>query len=710
MEEKGVPGQSYSGLSKNEYITLIEEAFAEGRPIITLMGNQTVNGRANFWTTGGHFVAIAGQDTNGNIITVDPASVGRPDRETFEGGVENLVIALSSVWIADEAPDGVSRGGNPYEGYKGNEAVVSPVTGILMEYGTYDAESAQENRENIDLKYGGLLEGKEYNTQEVTETDPETGETTTTTEILYPYDKVGYAVIKVLDAETYKKLETTVDNKWKDDSLVEINERSVNYDSREYVDVNKHISFKERTDELVDEDRDWTPIEETVYGYKEFVEQYEQFGIGGYYIYIDGFKCETVGETPEGTDESDSEDDNESEGSFIPTPGDPLTKDSFKVDPGSIGEETSDDDIGLESLYEPDEVSKLVSKEYSEKLKAESAIKSDASVGITFSYEDLEPQEDGTSTTVTNEYILIKEGTVIGRTYTDKELLEEREGNYGTYEEYVEAQEAAISIDDETIEQPVQLDGEQAEDPDKFKINAVPLAGNYLRIIMQETNGDIVENVEDYMKIDEMGQAELDNDILIRFIDSHEGGALYDYLYADGSYTGSVPQLVTEDKQYFICYKDGVNGNDDRNYGFGILHWLDESYHSVENYAQVGVTINDGSHLEVGVSQCPVDKVLEVQKMIIEQKRELVISQIGQSNYDKLTKQQQDCLVDIAYQGCSTWGELKSLLDAGATPQQVVDGWGRLTSTASNNQERADARKKLWLEGIYTDSSGNEIK
>ena len=96
--------------------------------------------------------------------------------------------------------------------------------------------------------------------------------------------------------------------------------------------------------------------------------------------------------------------------------------------------------------------------------------------------------------------------------------------------------------------------------------------------------------------------------------------------------------------------------------------------------------------------------------MIIEEKTTTVISMIGQSNFDKLTTQQQHCLIDIAYQGCDTWGVLKSLLDAGASDQQVVEGWPRLTSTTYNNQARADARKKLWLEGIYTDSAGNEIK
>ena len=120
---------------------------------------------------------------------------------------------------------GGKKEGAKYEGYEGNEAVVSPVTGILMEYGTYTQEEAEENRVNIDLKYGGLLEG--YTFEEEIVKDPETGEETK--EIKYPSDKVGYAVIKILDAETYQKLEQTVNNKWKgSNSLVSINEKSTN--------------------------------------------------------------------------------------------------------------------------------------------------------------------------------------------------------------------------------------------------------------------------------------------------------------------------------------------------------------------------------------------------------------------------------------------------------------------------------------------------
>lgn len=197
-------------------------------------------------------------------------------------------------------------------------------------------------------------------------------------------------------------------------------------------------------------------------------------------------------------------------------------------------------------------------------------------------------------------------------------------------------------------------------------------------------------------------------DTFLQYIDSYENGGVYNYLYGDASYNSRLAKYITEDKQNFICYNDGV-GKDDKNFGFGILHYLNGKYCRIEDYASVGITINDGNYANVGSSLCPVDKVLAVQQMIIEEKRDLVIRCIGQSNFDKLTTQQQDCLIDIAYQGCSSWSALKRLLDSGASAQDVVNMWPRLTSTAFNNQARADARKRLWLEGVYVTQFGEEI-
>lgn len=400
-----------------------------------------------------------------------------------------------------------------YEGYVGNEAVVSPVTGILMEYGTYDEDKAQENRENIDIKYGGLLEG--YTFKEEKTTDPDTGEEIT--EIKYPYDKVGYAVIKILDAETYKKLESTVDNRWKNNSLVKINEKSEDFES-----MNKHVSFKDvPIDELTADDRDWSKMDETVYGYKEFVELYEQFGIGGYYIYIDGFKCEEVGETEEDAEEGEETEKKDESGQQrspkIVKYGDPLTIDSFKISETDVKNDSYEPKT--ESLYEADEISKLISQDYSNKLQAESSLKADASIGVTFNYKDIELDDEGNPKEETNEYILIKEGTVLGRTLTDEEVVdgeEYRKSEYGTYEEYLAAQkeylDAATQKEEDKAKKPENTNNSKTEDENlDLTTPNIPLMGNYLRIIMQEPDGSIVENVEDYMKLDEV-KPKSDND------------------------------------------------------------------------------------------------------------------------------------------------------------------------------------------------------
>ena len=71
---------------------------------------------------------------------------------------------------------------------------------------------------------------------------------------------------------------------------------------------------------------------------------------------------------------------------------------------------------------------------------------------------------------------------------TDKELVEELRGNsYGTYEELRGNINSEKTISKETV----------SED-DEYHI-----IGNYLRVIMQDLNRDVVEDVENYMKLDE---------------------------------------------------------------------------------------------------------------------------------------------------------------------------------------------------------------
>ena len=80
--------------------------------------------------------------------------------------------------------------------------------------------------------------------------------------------------------------------------------------------------------------------------------------------------------------------------------------------------------------------------------------------------------------------IYIKEGTVLGRTYTNKEFITEcRDG-----ESYVDTYDSRKDPDNEDAATFYQKD----------------MDGNYIRIIMTTSDQTTVENVEDYMKLDEV--------------------------------------------------------------------------------------------------------------------------------------------------------------------------------------------------------------
>ena len=108
------------------------------------------------------------------------------------------------------------------------------------------------------------------------------------------------------------------------------------------------------------------------------------------------------------------------------------------------------------------------------------------------------------------DMLFIKEGTVIGRTISDKELLEDpqyRNGQYGTYEEIRGSSEN--ETEDET----------ETEDEENENSQVI---GNYIRITMlnsKDTSEDThVENVEDYLKLDEEGNGSVVADDVIKFM------------------------------------------------------------------------------------------------------------------------------------------------------------------------------------------------
>ena len=131
--------------------------------------------------------------------------------------------------------------------------------------------------------------------------------------------------------------------------------------------------------------------------------------------------------------------------------------------------------------YEAGEVYKLPSKKAMEKAEADLDIKAQASTAITVTASDGKTSE---------ELIFIKEGTVLGRTMTDRELIEkvrvESPENFDAYRPKPELDAEGKEIDNSRV------------------------MGNYVRFIMRDLDGTVVENIEDYMKLDEVVKRECD--------------------------------------------------------------------------------------------------------------------------------------------------------------------------------------------------------
>lgn len=456
-----------------------------------------------------------------------------------------------------------------YVGYEGNEAVVSPVTGVLVDYGVYD-RAKDLKRENIDMKYGpsvtvhldeeGNVESVETNETQVTEnTEVEGNATPKTEEEEYEpvIDEVGYAVIRVLSKDDFEHFESNINSYW---STYEGSTEGLldsNGVFKEYLKTEDDL--ENMFNSITSDEADY--LAETVYGYKEFAELYSTYGIyidseptdeeepesdddknnteevkkliSGYTIFIDGFKCELPDEEFVDTNEDGSVADE----TTLPD-GKDLTIDSFRIAPSDISKENE----LIQSQYEMAEEYKLASKSATEKLNLEELIKADA-------YGAME----------VDDVIYIKEGTVIGRTYTDKEVVEVLRADKN---EKVEDYKISSTKTEE------ELKSEDYVFEDK-------LIGNYLRITMRDTQSEApIEDVEDYMKLDEvLPTPELDYEFF--FWSPYEGGAWGTYEDYMASYdeeagtrddVGQGPTIIAVDND---CEISGVSWS----LAVGIAQW-----------------------------------------------------------------------------------------------------------------------------------------
>ena len=368
--------------------------------------------------------------------------------------------------------------GDLYKGYKGNESVVSPVTGLLIEYGTYGPDGEDDDMDNIT--------GEKYRTN----IDYKYSETGEEKDAKAPVDRVGYAKILVLDKQIYSNLEKQFIDNNQISGMKDIDGKS--YDSFVDAATGKYKEMK-ITEDLVNGEGDydgdgWSIEQKNIYGYKEFAEAYEKYGIAGHIIYIDGFVCEYPEKREEGEDE-DGED-------FTPS-GTPITLDTFKeIEYGDLASledsddsDDSDEDEIVKTLYEKDPEYNVASKTVRNRMNAEAMLKDEA-VPTFYTGDKITLKLENDGGTVSYDGILLKEGTVIGRTITDKELImgdNFRESKYGSYQ--------SLRGDGTPGARTAWMPETEEADP--------KIIGNYLTIRMFDNNNDPIENVEDYMKLDD---------------------------------------------------------------------------------------------------------------------------------------------------------------------------------------------------------------
>ena len=474
----GIEGESYT-ISHSDSAEMtssalalakrMQEALEEGKPVIVLVGHSSKVGEAYQYTSKGHYFVFIGIDDDGTPIYCNTTSDTHEytHRGSFrrENPIEEFVFyymqnsgsSNRGIFIPNEPPSGIKKD-DPYTGYQGNEGVVSPVTGVLLEYGTYsnsdkDSITDEQYRVNVDLKYGPIA-------SIITESADEE-KTEFKSQIVS--DKVGYAKILVLDNENYQKIEQALVGKTSSEFKRELDGElggSFLAEDGKYQDFSS-LADKDRKKVLETINKKWNDYDKTLYGYKEFAELYDKYGISGYIIFIDGFVCELPDEDLKG-DKKIAE--------KLPE-GEKLTLDSFKaVTPENL--DLSQKKEQLATSYKADTKYKLASQKATTKLYAETKIKTLASTSM-----------------YTDDIILLKEGTIIGRTMTDAELLKndeirDRSEYRVTYEE---ARPSDVTQKGEVI-------------------------GNYIRVIMRDLDGTPVENVEDYMKLATKGGIQISDD------------------------------------------------------------------------------------------------------------------------------------------------------------------------------------------------------
>ncbi len=276
-------------------------------------------------------------------------------------------------------------------------------------------------------------------------------------------------------------------------------------------------------------------------GYNYFWEEYSEAGITNHILYIEGFDVSEI------LKEVDK--DSSIKGKNIEALSKYIESDEGK------------EDNEYTTKYE---VPTLADEEKMKELKAEEKSKEEAKYTLT------KDQKDG-------KHIYIKEGAVIGYTYTkedaeEKGLTIEKEVEIvnpkASEEEQTETQEqdqtqAQSEPTTQITTEIAQQTGEEKKDEEEEKETQTFQVGNYLRIIFRDTDDQVVENVENYMEIDEPGEVATQTDkfSMIGTVFKKDEWVELTLAYTSKKKNAKPPFTVKKDleKIYDMCKEKGIN-------------------------------------------------------------------------------------------------------------------------------------------------------
>lgn len=361
----------------------------------------------------GHTQIFVGFDDNGQFLwyncgSSDSVKKAEPYQSDYEISKYKYIYRWTGcdlTYNGMKVTGKTATSGAEYAGYEGGEDVLSPVTGEVLKYGIIERDDIQKGNTSTE-------ENSEENTQQ-------------------NVDKyVGFIKIKLVDQGLPGSNDGCTyfagTKKGIDDASVE------KYDKNEL-----------KADEWLKS----TYVEETLkkLGYDYFWEEYNNAGLTGYILYIEGF--DVSGILGDDIDENANANENIKK----------LKEHIEKIDT----QNSYNTEYSVPNLLDETREFELQVAEAAKKMAA-------------FTFES----PDGK--------IFIKEGAVIGKTYTQDEL------------------KAKGLTEEKTIEM---VQTESDENTDNTENTTEPTAttttvqvGNYLRIILRDTGDEILENVEDYVE------------------------------------------------------------------------------------------------------------------------------------------------------------------------------------------------------------------